>query len=278
MTDEEKQENQQPLPEGDSPKEAPTDNASSKKGLLKYFLFGAGGLVLVAVVVLGAMIFFGEDDPEAETTDGFEYTTTTDEEDGEESHPSKEADNDSDVNNAAAAEIQTETQTAMETSIEDSILASLEDESDVFDEIMKNLEYLDYDPTSEELGEDIEPVLSSEDSIEQVNWLESEKTRLAEWETKLDARKRELDITDKKVSQKLLKIEQAESAKISNLAKLYDGMDPRAIAKVMANLDDATVVSILPRMKLKNASAVLSLMPAKRGARLSKKMITIAGK
>ncbi len=178
------------------------------------------------------------------------------------------------MNNVAGAETQSETAI----SAEDSILASLEDESDVFDEIMKNLEFLDYDPTPEELGEDIEPMLSSEDSIEQVNWLESEKTRLAEWETKLNARQRELDITDKKVSQKLLKIEQAESAKVSNLAKLYDGMDPRAIAKVMANLDDATVVSILPRMKLKNASAVLSLMPAKRGARLSKKMITIAEK
>ena len=99
-----------------------------------------------------------------------------------------------------------------------------------------------------------------------------------EWEKKLDARQRELDITDKKVSQKLLKLEQAESTKISNLAKLYDGMDPRAVAKLIANLDDATVVSILPRMKLKNASTVLALMPAKRGARLSKKMITIAEK
>lgn len=274
MTDEEKQENQKPKPEGDSPKEAATDTASSRKGLLKYILFGAGGLVLVAVVVLVTLFLFGNDNPEAETEDGFEYTTTTDEKHGEESHPSDEAEIESDVDDAASAEIQTE----IETSIEDSILASLEDESDVFDEIMQNLEFLDYDPTEEELGEDIEQVVSSEDSIEQVNWLEEEKTRLTEWETKLNARQRELDITDKKVSQKLLKIEQAESAKISNLAKLYDGMDPRAIAKVMANLDDATVVSILPRMKLKNASAVLSLMPAKRGARLSKKMITIAEK
>ena len=274
MTDEEKQENQQQKPDGDSAKEATADTASSKKGLLKYILFGVGGLALVIVVVLGTIFLFGKDDPEAETADGFEYTTTAEGEHGEEPHPSNEADGHSDVNNVAGAETQSETAI----SAEDSILASLEDESDVFDEIMKNLEFLDYDPTPEELGEDIEPMLSSEDSIEQVNWLESEKTRLAEWETKLNARQRELDITDKKVSQKLLKIEQAESAKVSNLAKLYDGMDPRAIAKVMANLDDATVVSILPRMKLKNASAVLSLMPAKRGARLSKKMITIAEK
>ena len=278
MTEEKKQESQQQKPDSGSTEEATADTASSKKGLLKYILFGAGGLALVAVVVLGTLLLFGKDDPEAETADGFEYTTTSEgESEGEheeDSHPSDKADGHSDVNNVTGAEPQSE----METSAEDSILALLEDESDVFDDIMKNLEFLDYDPTSEDLGEDVESVVSQEDSIEQVNWLESEKTRLAEWEKKLDARKRELDITDKKVSQKLLKLEQAESAKVSNLAKLYDGMDPRAIAKLMANLDDETVVSILPRMKLKNASAVLSLMPAKRGARLSRKMITIAEK
>jgi len=274
MTEEEKQENQEQKPVGDSTEEVTADTASSNKGLLKYILFGVGGLALVAVVVLGTLFFLGKDDPEAETADGFEYTTTSEGEGKEASHPPEEADGQSDVNNVASAESQFE----IETAAEDSILALLEDESDVFDDIMKNLEFLDYEPTSEDPGEDVEPVMSPEDSIEQVNWLESEKTRLAEWEKKLDARQSELDITEKKVTQKLLTLEQAESAKISNLAKLYDGMDPRAIAKLMANLDDATVVSILPRMKLKNASAVLSLMPAKRGARLSKKMITIAEK
>jgi flagellar motility protein MotE (MotC chaperone) len=53
-------------------------------------------------------------------------------------------------------------------------------------------------------------------------------------------------------------------------------MEPRAVAKLMANLDDETIVSILPRMKSKNASAVLALLPPQRGARLSKQMITIA--
>jgi flagellar motility protein MotE (MotC chaperone) len=71
-------------------------------------------------------------------------------------------------------------------------------------------------------------------------------------------------------------IEKAESTRITQLAKLYDGMDARAVAQLMANLDDLTIVSILPRMKQQNAARVLQMIPAKRAARLSKKMMTIA--
>ena len=60
---------------------------------------------------------------------------------------------------------------------------------------------------------------------------------------------------DKRVTQKLLRLEQAESAKIASLAKLYDGMDARAVARLVANLDDQTVVSIVPRMKQKKRLA-----------------------
>jgi hypothetical protein len=36
------------------------------------------------------------------------------------------------------------------------------------------------------------------------------------------------------------------------------------------------VIAILPKMKTKNASEVLQLLPAQRAARLSKQLITIA--
>ncbi|MDD3731158.1 MAG: hypothetical protein PHU88_02145 [candidate division Zixibacteria bacterium] len=158
----------------------------------------------------------------------------------------------------------------------DSLLAILENsDSDALSKIMDNLSFLDFAPGKDDLGES-ESTLSVEDSLAAVNWLEKENKRLAEKEKELAAREKELNILDKKVTQKILKIEQAESARITSLAKLYDGMDARAVSNLMANLDDATVVSILPRMKQKNASAVLQLMPAQRAARLSKQMITIA--
>jgi flagellar motility protein MotE (MotC chaperone) len=119
--------------------------------------------------------------------------------------------------------------------------------------------------------------MSVEDSLEQVNWLEKEKAELADREASLDKRQKELEKLDRDVTKKLTTLEQAESSRIAQLARLYDGMDARAVAKLAANLDDATVVAILPRMKPKNASQVLALLPAKRAAKLSKQMITIAG-
>ena len=151
------------------------------------------------------------------------------------------------------------------------------DDPDMLAKIMDNLDFLDYEPSADDIARE-EEKMSAEDSVEAVHWLEQEKKRLTKKEAGLDARQRELDVLDKQVSQKILKLEQAESTRITNLAKLYDGMDARAVAKLMANLDDGTVVSILPRMKIKNASAVLSLFPPKRAAKLSKQMITIAEK
>ena len=120
--------------------------------------------------------------------------------------------------------------------------------------------------------------MSVEDSIESVNWLEQETSKLEKLKTELDARQKELNRLDREVTNKIVRIEQTESSRVNSLAKLYDGMDSRAVARLMANLDDETVVSLLPRMKSKNASAVLQLLPSKRAAKLSKKMITIAGK
>jgi flagellar motility protein MotE (MotC chaperone) len=130
-------------------------------------------------------------------------------------------------------------------------------------------------PGEEEIAGE-EAGMTVEDSIEAVNWLEAEKAKLAERTNELDAREKQLNVLDSKVSQKITRLEQAESARISKLAKLYDGMEARSVARLIANLDDDTVVALLPRMKLKNASSVLALMPPVRAARLSKQMITIA--
>jgi len=220
-------------------------------GILKYILFGVVGMVLIGSVVVVTLLMIGN---------GGQETTDTTEESTGVIKGSREA-----------------SENGGNESDEDSILAQFGDDPSALENIMRNLEFLDYEPAPAEMGEE-EYGMSVEDSIETVNWLNAEKARLAEKEKELGAREKELAILDKKVSQKLLKVEQAESGRVANLAKLYDGMDARAVAKLIANLDDGTVVSILPRMKLKNASQVLSLMPAKRAARLSKQMITIADK
>jgi flagellar motility protein MotE (MotC chaperone) len=230
--------------------------------MIKYAIYGAVGLVVVLGIAFGTLMFLGGDETsEVPAEDQVEEAEATESTHKTESAPSH-----------ADAEVADEPK-AM--SFEDSILAAMENDESILDEIMANLEVLDYVPDDEDFVSE-ESGMSVEDSIEQVNWIEAANVKLAERESAVTAREKELKILDSKVSQKIVLIEQAESNRVSKLAKLYDGMDSRAVARLIANLDDNTVVSLLPRMKLKNASAVLSLMPPPRAARLSKQMITIA--
>ena len=242
MTDEQKNK------EDAKAKEPQEKKASLMKGaMVKYILFGVAGIVLVTGVAFATLLFMGDTKSESAPEDARKETAevnATDEHDG--SH-------------------------------EPESLAFEELDQSVIDMIMENLAVLDYEPSQNDLEEN-EAGISVEDSVKAVNWLQQEKTTLAQKENELDARQGELERLDKQVTQKILRIEQAESARVASLAKLYDGMDSRAVAKLMGNLDDETVVSILPRMKIKNASAVLQLLPAPRAAKLSKQMITIAEK
>jgi flagellar motility protein MotE (MotC chaperone) len=228
--------------------ETPNPTAETGGGLLKYILFGVIGLALVVGVAYVTLMLTGD------------RSDTTAQETGESVLDSTES---------AAAE-------PTDDEILDSLLAS-ETDPELARMIRENLAALDYQPDPSEF-ETSSKETSEEDSVEAANWIEQEKKRLAAWESELDSRQKELKRLDAEVSQKVLKLEQAESARITSLARLYDGMDARAVARLMANLDDETVVSILPRMKSKNASQVLQLMPSQRAASLSKRMITIAEK
>ena len=233
-----------------------------KGGMLKYIIIGGGAFVVVILIAVAVVFFLGGD-----------------------SHEPAESD-------AQPAETRKETKTEAETPAHETSADADEpppfyndeemvDEQDpsVIQNIMDNLAFLDYQPEeSEIMTEEEELAMSAEDSVETVNWLEAEKAALAKREAALATRERDLKLLDKTVSKKLLTLEQAESSRVNNLARLYDGMDPRSVAQLMANLDDKTVVSLIPRMKIKNASAVLALMPPKRAAKLSKQMITIAEK
>lgn len=219
-----------------------------KSGLMKVVVFAGAGLILTVAVAFTSYFLFAGGETEVAGTE----TSTV-----------------------AAAPTDSASTPVSTDEVPDSLLA--EDDATVIDAIMENLAFLDYEPVAEDL-QDEQSGMSVAESLEAVNWLDSENQRLSEWEKKLNARQREQEVLDAKISKKILTIEQAESSRIASLAKLYDGMDTRAVAQLMANLDDNTVVSILPRMKTKNASSVLSLMPSKRAARLSKQMITIAEK
>lgn len=225
-----------------------------KGGLMKYIIMGVAVIALIGVSVFAAMMFLGGESADHPTEQSTEGSTE------------------------AHADSSHGEQLAHENEISDEIdsLFLYENDQSVIDMIEENLAVMDWDPNAGMTEQEL--AMSAEDSVEAVNWLENEKKKLAKRENDVVNREKELVKLDISLTQKLLRIEQEESSRTDELAKLYDGMDSRAVAQLMANLDDDTIVSILPRMKSKNASAVLQLLPAQRAARLSKQMITIAEK
>ncbi len=250
-------------PSEQAPEQEAEDTKRARSPILRYALFGGGGLVLVLAIAFAVAILMGggtANSPEGASEGGRSVET---------GHDIAVAEGDAGPQQHAEGSIAEEGERHI-----DSLLNAQQD-AKVIDNIMDNLAFLEYEPDLSEI-ESAASGMSVRDSLEKADWLEQETARLADRKAELDKRERELNRLDKEVTQKLLKLEQAETARVNTLAKLYDGMDPRAVAQLMANLDDETIVSILPRMKLKNASAVLALLPPQRGARLSKQMITIA--
>jgi flagellar motility protein MotE (MotC chaperone) len=141
-------------------------------------------------------------------------------------------------------------------------------------EIMKELEYLFSTPEAElaALG------LSPSDSLDTLNWIQKETAKLDKAKAESEKRMKELLALESRIDQALLTIEQAESTRITKLARLYDGMKAPEVAKLFANLEDKVILSVLPRMKPANASKILGLLPPKRAARISTRMITVLEK
>ena len=121
-------------------------------------------------------------------------------------------------------------------------------------------------------------LLTSSDSLAALSWLETEKNKLATREKALDEKAKRLEALERSVNHKLTKVDQADAARLSGLAKLYNGMKPEQVARMMVKLNDKTIVAILPRMKSAQASKILGLLPASRGAKISQEMISFSGK
>lgn len=121
-------------------------------------------------------------------------------------------------------------------------------------------------------------MVNEKDTLTAEQWIEREKNTLATEKAAQDRRERELNLRERDIDQKLTKLQQIEASKYNDLAKLYDGMKPEQVARLIIKLDNKTIVAILPRMKRANASKILGLLPPERGARISREMIAYSGK
>ena len=159
--------------------------------------------------------------------------------------------------------------------------------------IMSDLAFLDYTPEMEAEEEKQQQVkeeaesggtnkdgshiskMTPQDSVDTLKWFDIELAKLDKAKAGNASKIKELKSLEYKIDQALIKIEQAESARVINLARLYDGMRPEQVGKLFENLDDKAVMAILPRMKSANAAKIMAIMPPKRAARISTKMITV---
>lgn len=249
----------------DNPGAQPDDKSAAqpaaKGGMLKKMLpmlaFVGGGLTLLAIAVAATLYLMGGKTQTADVTDAPSQDSTVVAEKPAAKAPSSDP-LVSEMDEVAAA------------------LDSLEaaaDSVEALDALVRNIALMD---NSNDTGANEQYPLTTSDSATAAGWLTKEQEKLAARTTELDSRERDLQKRETEISQKVLKLEQASSDRITNLAKLYDGMDASAVAKILENLDDETVVALIPRMKPKTASQVLALMPPPRAAKLSKQIITLA--
>lgn len=138
-------------------------------------------------------------------------------------------------------------------------------------EVLKELAFLDFD------FEEKTPVAPGDSAAVTDSLSDIQKARelLAAEKAELDKKQAELQEKENKVAQGLARIDDAETARIMSLARLYDGMKAEDVAQLVANLEDSLVVAIILRMKPANAAKLLALLPPKRAASISTQLITI---
>ena len=117
--------------------------------------------------------------------------------------------------------------------------------------------------------------LAEMDSASQISWFEKEKKDLTEQRKALEVEKRELELLKLEVESLLTKKQSAQEEKLNMLVQLYDGMKAEEVASVMENLDDSTIVAVLPKMKAQHAAKVLGLLNPKRAAKISNQLMAL---
>lgn len=259
--------NEKPNADANKPDAKKADAAQSEQvqapkkssGLIKYILFGVAGLGLMGGAIFVTLMFLSDDKGSTAGTESTAVHT-------EVAHIDT---TDSTTGDRASSERESSL-----TDAEQALIDSLA-EVDPIEQLVQNIDVMNAEADSTAAMQARNA--ANEDSVKEHSWIEKQKSELAQREGALAVRQKELEELDRKVSQKVMRLEQSLADRVANLAKLYDGMEPSAVASLAENLDDSIVVAIIPRMKQKNASQLLSLMPPQRAAKLSKQIITLAG-
>lgn len=119
------------------------------------------------------------------------------------------------------------------------------------------------------------PASAAEASRETEEWIAQEKADLKRKQTELDVKSRELEKLKTEIEQLLARVQETKSERIVMMAKLYDSMDPEAVARQISSMDDRTVVMLLPQMNTRTAAKVMAAIDPKRAAQITTKMLAL---
>ena len=106
-------------------------------------------------------------------------------------------------------------------------------------------------------------------------WLRQEKRVLQQERREIDKKMQDLELLKKDIEKLLARVQEVKSERIGMMAKLYDSMDPEAVAKQIENMDDRTVVTLLPRMNTRTAAKVMALLDPQRAAQITTKLLAM---
>ena len=107
------------------------------------------------------------------------------------------------------------------------------------------------------------------DTIAEFSLLDKRKRELETEELEIAAKRRELETLKAEVEQFLQAKKGVADEKVTYIAKLIDGMKAEEMTGMITNLDNATILAVLPKMKPQTASRVLSILPPKRAAEIA---------
>lgn len=125
------------------------------------------------------------------------------------------------------------------------------------------------------LDDAINPKEDTTDHAAETMWIEREKKNLKLERAALDKKKKELKALHKQVQSLLGQVEEEKTQRIVMMAKLYDNMDPEAVAKQINNMADKTVIRLLPQMNTRTAAKVMALIDPKRAANITTKLLAL---
>jgi flagellar motility protein MotE (MotC chaperone) len=114
----------------------------------------------------------------------------------------------------------------------------------------------------------------SVDTIAELSLLERRQREIAAEEKAIAAQKEELESLRAEVEKLLGKKAKVAEEKVIYIAKLIDGMKAEEMSGLITNLDNATILAVLPKMKPQTASRVLALLPPKRAAEITKELLS----